>query len=273
MGDFHKIHRYFSPLLSILTDDSVNDLLGRTNSINTLSDLLRPFDVLHNVPLRTSLLETHHAPSFYLRFNELAQLDAHSEELHSVVENAANDATSTSGDAQDQYSNFVDSVLSHHDLLPYSTFQHPAAFILATTTTHSDPIGKLASLAQEVSLPDAYAKRTYMNATPNYVLRYYVLIHDAQDGGMDGARELLEKAKRAHGIHCALLIINSKDKVEEGEERGEEEVVTRTYGHSRGQSLDASDLTVVRAFVRELVVQSLIPWMEKCTRDWNQLVS
>ncbi|TIA83158.1 hypothetical protein E3P98_01011 [Wallemia ichthyophaga] len=253
-------------------DSSVEDLLGRSNSISTLSDLLRPFDVLHNVPLRTSLLETHHAPSFYLRFNELAQLDADADELHSVVENAANDALDVHGaqNPLNQYDHFVDAVLSHHDLLPYSTFHHPAAFILATTTTHSDPIAQLARLAQQVSLPDAYAKRTYMNATPNYVLRYYVLIHDSQDGSisMDGARELLEKAKRAHGIHCAMLIINSKDKAGV---HTNDDLVARTYGNASGHSLDASDLTVVRAFVRELVVQSLIPWMEKCTRDWNQL--
>ncbi|TIA93657.1 hypothetical protein E3P99_00080 [Wallemia hederae] len=283
MGDFHKIHRHFSPLLSIHTDPTVNDLLQRTNSISNLSDLLRPFDVLHNVPLRTSQLETHHAPTFYLRFSELAQLDAPTEELHRVVDDAASAATGGEKEREDeilntgeQYNKFVDSLLSHHHLLPYSTFQHPAAFILATTTTHSDPIAELARLAKEVALPDAYAKRTYMNATPSYVLRYHVLVHDAHNGDMDSARMLLEQAKKIHGIHCALLIINSKEsggdeQSHHAESNEQLQVVTRTYGHSRGHSLDTSDLTVVRAFVRELVVQSLIPWMEKCTRDWNQL--
>lgn len=268
MGDFQKIHRYFSPLLSILTDKGVNELLGDTNSINNLSELLSPFDVLHNVPLRTSQLETHHAPSFHLRFNELAELDSSTEELHKVVEKSAGDAT-VSTNSDNIYESFLSGILKHHALVPYCTFQHPVAFILATTTKHADPVSELARLAQEVSFPDAYAKRAYMNATPNYVLRYYVLVHDANDGDMDHARNLLEKAKRAHGIHCALLIINSKQSKEEKEV---DETVTKTYGHSRAHSLDASDLTVIRAFVREMVVQSLIPWMEKCARDWNQLV-
>ena len=266
-----EFQKHFSPLISIKSDESVNSLLNTTNNLSNLTKLLKPFDVLHNVPLRTVELETHHAPNFFLRFNELDEIEVENGlNLNEVIINSINDINI---DEDDRYQKFVIDILSHHNLIPYNTFQHPCAFILATTTDVDDPIQTLSNLAKDVSMPDVYAKRVYMNPTPNYVLRYYVLVHDIRNGTLEYANDLLEKAKRAHGIHCALLIINSNndyDKVDD--------VVRAMYndtkddnGKSYGKSLNNIDVTVIRSFVRELVVQSLIPWMEKCVRDWNQV--
>ena len=36
--------------------------------------------------------------------------------------------------------------------------------------------------------------------------------------------------------------------------------------------MDEEDIQHTARFTREFVVQSLVPWMEKCVNDWNEIV-
>lgn len=41
---------------------------------------------------------------------------------------------------------------------------------------------------------------------------------------------------------------------------------------SRGMCMSETDVKETARFVREFVTMSLIPWMEKCVVDWNEVV-
>lgn len=138
----------------------------------------------------------------------------------------------------------------------------------------------------------AFSERPYID--PN-VLRYYVLLHDqSAEGGasMEESKAILELVKKTYGLNCCILPFNSASQADgsattvqsevqklwhqpiastrrPGTVTAEDEREAATYG----QLLDADDIDRLRAFVREMVAQSLVPWMERCVSHWNDSLS
>ena len=140
------------------------------------------------------------------------------------------------------------------------------------------------------------------------VLKFHVVVHDVSKKGenLEEAYDLLAGVKKTYGPHSTLLVINSQisPRQADGEvtvphpsiplPRPLVESISQTYATALsslslspnstltpsvepsaskvyGARLSGEDTTRLVALVKELVTQSLVPWMEARIREWNEV--
>ena len=142
------------------------------------------------------------------------------------------------------------------------------------------------------------------------VLRYYVLVHDLSTGPSEDYASLLEDLRRAYGVHCGFLALNSEIAsrpdsayVDASQRPQPKQADFSAYwkgvAHLDGTGLDGSlsagkphslsdnavkttveggqnmgeeDVRRIKAFLREFTVQSLVPWLERVVSQTNEQV-
>lgn len=101
-------------------------------------------------------------------------------------------------------------ILSSTRLVPYETFSHPVACMIAVSSRHPAPIEALRQLYSGTVQGS--------NGTPPWVgtefLRYYVLIHDEENDDITKSTALFDLMKRHFGLHCHLLRLRSSQCIE-----------------------------------------------------------
>lgn len=100
---------------------------------------------------------------------------------------------------------YLRKLLSSTPIVPYETFAHPVACIIAVSSRNSAPIDTLRQL---------YAITGHgNNAIPAWIntecLRYYVLVHDEENDDITKSTALFDLMKRHFGLHCHLLRLRS----------------------------------------------------------------
>jgi hypothetical protein len=151
---------------------------------------------------------------------------------------------------QKLYLDFITDLLSSPPVTPFETFGHPVAGVIAISSKNQEPIEMLSTLykqSHDPSIPD-YINKDY--------LRYYVLIHDEKNDDISKSVALFEKMKRNFGLHCHMIRLN-RPKEQETEDR----------------KMHDEDTNALRIFTRELITQSVIPFMERCIATWNDQVA
>lgn len=108
------------------------------------------------------------------------------------------------------YPTYLRKLLSDATLVPYETFSHPVACVIAVSSRHPAPIEALRQL---------YASTSHgKNQTPVWVgtefLRYYVLVHDEGNDDITKSTALFDLMKRHFGLHCHLLRLRSSQCVQ-----------------------------------------------------------
>ena len=103
------------------------------------------------------------------------------------------------------YPFYLRKLLSSASIVPYETFSHPVACMIAVSSHHPAPIEALRQL---------YANTGHgVKKTPPWVgteyLRYYVLIHDEDNDDIIKSTALFDLMKRHFGLHCHLLRLRS----------------------------------------------------------------
>lgn len=99
------------------------------------------------------------------------------------------------------YPIYLRKLLSSASIVPYETFSHPVACLIAVSSRHPAPIEALRQL---------YANTGHgSRKTPAWMgteyLRYYVLIHDEENDDITKSIALFDLMKRHFGLHCHLL--------------------------------------------------------------------
>ena len=100
---------------------------------------------------------------------------------------------------------YLRKLLSSAPVVPYETFAHPVACIIAINASNSAPIETLHQL---------YASTGHgSNGIPAWIsteyLRYYVLLHDEENDDITKSTALFDLMKRHFGLHCYLLRLRS----------------------------------------------------------------
>ncbi|KAA8905013.1 hypothetical protein TRICI_005341 [Trichomonascus ciferrii] len=152
---------------------------------------------------------------------------------------------------QKLYLDFITDLLSSPPVTPFETFGHPVAGVIAISSKNQDPIETLSTLykqSHDPSIPD-YINKDY--------LRYYVLIHDEKNDDISKSVALFEKMKRNFGLHCHMIRLN-RPKEQEADD---------------SNKMHEEDTNALRIFTRELITQSVIPFMERCIATWNDQVA
>ncbi|RYP53322.1 hypothetical protein DL768_001679 [Monosporascus sp. mg162] len=183
------------------------------------------------------------------------------------------------------YALYLRRLLSGLPLAAHETFAHPVACVMAISSRCQAPIETLRRLYNDSSTGD---KRL-----PNWVdgeyLRYYVLIHDEEKDDITRSMSLFEQMKRNLGLHCHLLRIRGTQSVATDDDsvplpRSEwmaasEEVadIERSEDEEDFEApakyIFESDATAIRTFIREMVMQSIVPTMERHVSVWNDQVA
>lgn len=157
------------------------------------------------------------------------------------------------------------------------------ADLIVTTAKHPEPLNAVADLYASTSPAALEAERPYTE--PN-VLRYYVVLHDVQSDSVTRADSLavLDQIKKAYGIHCALLDIHAWNPEAPPPLEGPPDsrpahfdTLWQPYLAEEKQGvhvqLGEKDAYNVRVFLREMVVKSLVPWMERSVQSWNETLA
>ncbi|KAK7417050.1 hypothetical protein QQX98_004811 [Neonectria punicea] len=183
------------------------------------------------------------------------------------------------------YALYLRRMLSGFPISPHETFSHPVACVIAISSRNPNPIEELRRLYSETSQG---GKKLPVWVDGDY-LRYYVLVHDEENDDITRSMGLFDQMKRHLGLHCHLLRLRSSQSLETDDESL---LLPRSDWMSASEELEdirrsqddedfedptryifESDLTAIRAFVREMVTQSILPTMERHVSIWNDQVA
>ncbi|KAL1902282.1 hypothetical protein Sste5346_001258 [Sporothrix stenoceras] len=201
------------------------------------------------------------------------------------------------------YALYLRRMLSGLPVACHETFAHPVACVIAISSRNPAPIQTFQELYRDISQGD----RRLPPWVDGDFLRYYVLVHDEENGDIVQSMALFEKMKRSLGLHCHLLRLRSTQSAEtdddslllprsdwmtaveeyadlvrseafDGETSGDDDA---SEGEKEDDIIDdpttryifESDATAIRTFVREMVTQSILPTMERSVSLWNDQVA
>ena len=201
------------------------------------------------------------------------------------------------------YKSFLRQLLSASAPTPHETFRHPVACVIAISSRNTTPLDSLRELYADTN--------TGSRQPPEWVhpefLRYYVLVHDEDQDDIAESTRLYDQMKRHFGLHCHLLRLRSNQcvvtdddsvQVPQCEWLSPSEHLSRfgeagvfafllcssfsqltsaetliDIGAEEAPYLFESDIVAIKALVRELVAQSVIPFMENRAAVWNDQVA
>ncbi|KAK5136584.1 hypothetical protein LTR08_002598 [Meristemomyces frigidus] len=183
------------------------------------------------------------------------------------------------------YTLYLRRLLSGLPLVPSETLSHPVASVIAISSRSPSPIEELRTLFASSN----QGEHRLPQWVHNEFLRYYVLVHDEDYDDITKSMNLFDQMKRHFGLHCHLLRLRSTQCVpsDDGSTKlphcewtsaAEElaEIVRRESSEDDEDPTPCifdSDANAIRAFVREMVTQSIVPSMERASASWNDQVA
>lgn len=211
-----------------------------------------------------------------------------------LAQSGQTDVDDSTSSASTYYKSFFQSLLSGLPTNSHETFSHPVAMCIAVSSQNQFPMATLSSLHE------ASKKNLPVWVDPDF-LRYYVLIHDEDQDDLVRSNILYDEMRLLYGTHCYLLHTSST-KIEQNTERSlevptferrsaPERLRSRWLGSGRTSSflpnavleaessntriryLSLPDHTAISSLVREMVIRSIVPFMERSIATWNEEVA
>ncbi|RAH67714.1 TRAPP III-specific subunit 85 family protein [Aspergillus aculeatinus CBS 121060] len=303
------IIRSFSPVVGVYASADTDELVRQKGFAGGFWQLIRPFG--ENIPgklvIRDSVGASRSWEDYGVRFVDLGNNNqsppessggrssplAHVEEVLEKQLGSLDDPLGGSLYPKDflgfpstspLYKLYLRQLLSIASATPHETFRHPVACVIAISSRNIAPLETLRRLYADTNNGD---KRVPDWIHPEY-LRYYVLVHDEDRDDITESTKLYDQMKRHFGLHCHLLRLRSNQCVvtdDDSVQVPECEWLSpseRLHGWAEPLvDLDTgglphvfeSDMMAIRAFVRELVAQSVVPYMENRVAVWNDQVA
>ena len=295
--------RAFCPTIAVYASDEADNLARAKGIPSGLVGLIKPYGerVSGKVVVRDSVGASRAWDDFGVHFRDLGKLaqDAASppadhplEKLEEVLERLLEDdkdkalSAGEGASISPLYKIFLSRLLQAYSLSAHEAFVHPVGTVIAISSSTPSPIETLRHLYQQTAQGSRILP-PYVN--PEY-LRYYVLVHDDDRDDFSKSSALFDQMKRHFGLHCHLLRLRSSSPTQDGDHT---ERLPKTEWLSPSEavafqsenanlihldsphmiSLFSSDATAIRTFVRELVVQSIVPHMEQRIALWNEQIA
>ncbi|GLI74138.1 hypothetical protein PoHVEF18_002372 [Penicillium ochrochloron] len=297
------IIRGFCPTIAVYASEDTDVLVKNKGFKGGFWELLRPFGetVTGKVIIRDSIGSSRAWEDYGVRFVDLKGLgrapasrdsgrDSPLAQIEEVLEQQLGSAEGSLGaslppkdvlgfPATTSLSKlFLRQLLSSTPAAPHETFGHPVASVIAISSRNKAPLETLRQLYGETNTGD---KRL-----PDWVhqeyLRYYVLVHDEERDDITESTKLYDQMKRHFGLHCHLLRLRSSQCVVTDDDSVQvphcEWLSPQEHMSGAGDAdgtpyLFDSDVSAIKSFIRELTVQSVIPFMENRVAVWNDQVA
>ncbi|KAL1843337.1 hypothetical protein VTJ49DRAFT_2154 [Mycothermus thermophilus] len=219
----------------------------------------------------------------HLRFAEEAYVGSPPSPSATPTREGLDDAHATSP----YYALYLRRLLSGIPLSSHESFAHPVACVMAISSRNPAPIDALQRLYRETTSQGGRGLPPWVDGD---YLRYYVLVHDEENGDITKSMALFDQMKRHFGLHCHLLRLRSTQSAETDDDSiplprsdwmtAAEELADIEASDARGDDFEdptryifESDATAIRTFVREMVAQSVVPTMERNVSVWNDQVA
>ncbi|CEL08823.1 Putative TRAPP complex protein TRS85 [Aspergillus calidoustus] len=303
------IIRSFSPVIGVYASPDTDELVRQKGFKEGFWELIRPFG--ENVPgklvIRDSVGSSRGWEDYGVRFVDLKEScqppdglnqgrNSSLAQVESVLEKQLESPDTPLGGSLHHndllgpsttsplYKLYLRQLLSIATASPHEAFRHPVASVIATSSRNPAP---LESLRQLYADTNNGSRRAPDWIHPEY-LRYYVLVHDEDRDDISESTKLYDQMKRHFGLHCHLLRLRSNQCVvtdDDSVQVPECEWLSpseRLLGRAEPLvDLDSdgllylfeSDIMAIKSFVRELVAQSVIPFMENKVAVWNDRVA
>ncbi|KAI3114044.1 hypothetical protein CBS147333_2279 [Penicillium roqueforti] len=302
------IIRSFSPTIAVHASEDTDNLVRSKGFKGGFWELVRPFGetVSGKVVIRDSIGSSRAWEDFGVSFVDFRAIGraaasrdsgplAQIEELLTKQLDSSDDMLGASVRTKDVLGfpattplckSFLQQLLCSAPTAPHETFGHPVANVIAISSRNPAPLESLRQLYADGTTGD--------KQLPDWInqeyLRYYVLVHDEERDDITESIKLYDQMKRHFGLHCHLLRLRSSQCVVTDDDSmqvprcewlspseylsgaGEAEALV-DLGTDGTPYLFGSDATAIRAFIRELVVQSVIPFMENKVAVWNDQVA
>ncbi len=173
------------------------------------------FEQQHRGPVNGFQSASEHSKAWQSSDSEIAidqVLDREGTSLSCANENSGSVGKIHSSQPQSVqlHRSYLRKILSDTPLVPYETFSHPVACVIAVSSRHPAPIEALRQLYASTGHG---RNRTLAWVGADY-LRYYVLIHDEEKDDITKSTALFDLMKRHFGLHCHLLRLRSSQCVE-----------------------------------------------------------
>ncbi|CAG8235377.1 unnamed protein product [Penicillium salamii] len=160
---------------------------------------------------------------------------------------------------------FLQQLLCSAPAAPHETFGHPVANVIVISSRNPAPLETLRQLYADTTTGDKHP--------PEWVnqeyLRYYVLVHDEERDDITESTKLYDQMKRHFGLHCHLLRLRSSQCVVTDDDSMQ---VPQCEWLSPSEHLSGAG-EAGKYLHKELVVQSVIPFMENKVAVWNDQVA
>ncbi|CAF9911666.1 MAG: hypothetical protein GOMPHAMPRED_007486 [Gomphillus americanus] len=183
------------------------------------------------------------------------------------------------------YTFYLRRLLGGRQLIPYEPYTHPVACLIAISSQSSAPLESLRDLYDSTR----QGSRDLPAWLSNEFLRYYILVHDEDHDDINRSTALFDQMKRHFGLHCHMLRLRSTQCGPETQDSVELPQVSWLSATEEAADIDRrmlnsgidefkqylfnSDAVSLRTFVREMVTQSIIPFMEGRINAWNEQVA
>ncbi|XXG85723.1 hypothetical protein AAC387_Pa11g0756 [Persea americana] len=281
-----------TPAVMVLLTPMVEEACQK-NGLNFVQ-MLSPFCLFNkiDVPVRTASDQPYRLQMFKLRLvyaSDIRQENvmAANEHLKQVVSNASEEAFSDSQSDSPQtetmldfaeskpqpswFQNFNKELLHSLSFSDHEAFDHPVACLLVVSSKDEHPINKFVDLFNTDQLPSLLNE----GAMDPKILKYYLLVHDNQDGNSEKATNILAEMRSTFGSSdCGLLCINSVNGVVERTDNLCAPYKNDSSLHSDiGCFLSLDDHNEMKDFMQDLSSKHIIPHMEQKVRVLNQQVS
>lgn len=297
------IIRSFSPVVGVYASVDTDELVRQKGFKGGFWELIRPFGetVPGKIVVRDSVGASRSWEDYGVRFVDLGgQLQVPSDPPLTQLEEALERQLKSPDDplggilrpkdffnfpsTSPLYKSFLRQLLSVASPTPHETFRHPVASVIVISSRNTSPLETLRRLYADTSNGD---RRLPEWVHPEY-LRYYVLVHDEDRDDITESTKLYDQMKRHFGLHCHLLRLRSNQCIVTDDDSCQ---APECEWLSPAERLSAqseplvdldtdglpylfeSDVTAIKAFVRELVAQSVIPYMESRVTIWNDQVA
>ncbi|KAI8855195.1 ER-golgi trafficking TRAPP I complex 85 kDa subunit-domain-containing protein [Chytridium lagenaria] len=292
-----------SPCVAVLTSDDVGDVVS-ANGLNSAVEFFTPFGfrIEGKVHVRDGQGQSSSVDNFALRFADFNALEGiETDDLRRVLLEAMKESTPKQKLLFDEeslreasieelspwFTEYRNYVCKYIGATEHETFNHPVACLLISSTANPDPVEALSRLYPEepASLPQAFQKGIIDAQIP---LKHYLLIHDVAKSGPIDSEILYNQMKKKFGLGCHFLSINSVTDSDAPKERCPD--IWSSYLHEqrllqsgapsvpqnntvRGTKMTNSDVKAVDQFIREFLVRSILPHMERNVQHWNEQVA
>ncbi|KAL4266576.1 ER-golgi trafficking TRAPP I complex 85 kDa subunit-domain-containing protein [Pleurotus pulmonarius] len=291
-----------SPHVCVLSSPDLEETLA-SSSLPPLPQILQSFSPLPNVTTRTTSLSKVPHASFALRFSDLADIEAACKE--DEAERAVRTIDWISARISKQCSKWVEDAEALNDASNARTpwwddmkrcaegdhvpnrmegWNHPVSVILAASTNAPNPLQAITNLhARHLEFPPW---------VDTNIIRYTLIVHPQNSSLTDEeAAALLNAVKKQYGLEVALLSLElpkppppavpvpallprlPPPHLPSSPNSASKSAPFAYHGGPNTLRLGEKDISQTAKFMKDFVVASLVPFMEKCVQDWNESFS